>query len=101
MARFLLIDQNAAQELLDVLGKEFLNARNERLVRLLRLSNQLVMVDGLGRKRDWPGPDERLDVRDSVSLVRISDRRRRSIANAIGVHDATETAVVSWDSENR
>lgn len=77
-ARFILIDQSAARELLEALGKEFINERFEKAHRLLRLCR--IVVDELPLERSDVkfGSALRNDVsssvRNSVRVVSVSAR---------------------------
>lgn len=76
--KFLLIDESAARELLDVLGKEFIGQGNERVHRLLGMCERLVNPNHVVSRDDLFGHIVRdnvgLDVRNSVRLVRVLNR---------------------------
>lgn len=76
--KFLLIDESAAKEILNVLGKEFIHHENERVHRLLGLCARLVHSEHVASRDDLFGHIVRNDVepsiRDSVRIVHLSSR---------------------------
>lgn len=76
--KFLLIDESAAKELLDVLGKEFIHHDFERVHRLLGFCSRLAHSHHVASRDDLFGHivrnDVSLDVRNSVRIVHLSYR---------------------------
>lgn len=76
--RYLLIDETAAKELLDVLGREFIHHDNERVHRLLGMCGRLANPNYVATRDDLFGHIVRehvsMDVRNSVRIVHLSYR---------------------------
>lgn len=78
MQKFILIDESAARELLDALGREFVNQEFEKVHRLFRACWEVVdsppLVSRSARISRALRDDAEPSVRDSVRVVRIAHR---------------------------
>lgn len=85
--KFILIDESAARELLEAVGKEFIHYDFEKVHRLLGLCSELVspphVGDGHALFGDVVRNDTGVDVRNSVRIVSVSHRDGRFVLDRI------------------